>query len=407
MTRVKISKLAQEHADLAAKYRNLAQLHADAAKHVGLFSDHNGFGRVQESDLQARPAGGAGSPGHWRSVGPTLVSSRGNAHTTGQFAGPPSPILRQNDELFECPAKCSSLPPPAKLTPSQEFDQDPQTWTRVRTPEGTVIDQTRVSVTPTTETRSETNYPISERGSRKRRARSSFSRSSQPTPSKRAREDGITAAPTLMESTMSMAADGVFTVGDGHVGPVHNQESSEALINPSRASSEILADTYSVSRSTSNGVEIVVEQNSQERKTSRKQQAALWASSSSIGDKPTRQRMASVRSLEAKISNRSSALCWRSLAGPCQTRVSRQRSCEKRKTRSQSDFNDRTDRTLTEVQEPKLSTEEQQAIDEAIGRSLDDIMGRFEDVFLDEDAESSSDIGYEDNDEQVLEGEEV
>ena len=403
----KISKLAQEHADLAAKYRNLAQLHADAAKHVGLFSDHNGFGRAQEPGLQARLARGTGSPGHWRSVGSTLVSSRGSAYTTGQFAGPPSPILRQNDELYECPAKCSSLPPPAKLTPSQEFDQDTQTWTRVRTPEGTVIGQTRVSVTPTTETHSETNYTISERGSRKRRARSSFSRSSQPTPSKRAREDGITAAQTLMGSTMSMAEDGVFTVGESHVDPVHNQESSEALTNLSRASSEVLADTHSVSRSTSNGVEIVVEKDSQERKTSRKQQAALWASSSSIGDKPARQRMASVQSLKARISNRSSAMCWRSLADPCQTQVSSQRYCEKHNTGAQLDFKNKADRAPTGVEEPKLSTEEQQAIDEAIGRSLDDIMGRFEDVFLDEDAESSSDIGSEDNDEQVLEGEDV
>ena len=403
----KISKLAQEHADLAAKYRNLAQLHADAANHVGLFNDHNGFGRAQELRLQSGPARGTGSPRHWRSVDSSLVSSRGSTNITRQFAGPPSPILGQNDELFECPAKCSSLPPPAKLTPSQEFDQDTQTWTRVRTPEGTVIDQTRVSVTPTAETYSETNCSISERGSRKRRARSSFSRSSQPTPSKRAREDGITAAQTSMGSTMSMSEDGVFTVGESHIDPVHNQESSEALANLSRASSEVLADTHSVSRSTSNGVEIVVEKDSQERKTSRKQQAALWASSLSLGDKPARQRMASAQSLEARISNRSSALYWKSLADPCQTQVSSQRYCEKYDTSSQSDFNNKRDRTPIGVEEPKLSTEEQQAINEAIGRSLDDMMGRFEDVFLDEDPESSSDAGSEDNDEQVFEGKDV
>ena len=404
---IKISKLAQEHADLAAKYRDLAQLHADAAKHVGLLSDPNDFGRAQELVLQLHPAGGTGSPGNWRSVGSTLVSSRGFAYTTKQCTGPPSPILRQNDELRECSANCSSLPPPAKLTPSQEFDQDTQTWTRVRTPEGTVIDRTRVSVTPMTETHSEINYSISERGSRKRRARSSFSRSSQATPSKRAREDGITAAQTLMGSTMSMAEDGVFTVGESHVNPLHNPESSEALANPFRASSEVLADKHSVSRSTSDGVEIVVEKDSQERKVSRKQQAALWASSSSLRDKPARQRMASAQSLKARISNRSSALYWRSLADPCQRQVSSQRYCEKHNTGSQSDFNNKTDRTPTGVEEPKLSTEEQQAIDEAIGRSLDDIMGRFEDVFLDEDAESSSDTGSEDNDEQVLESTDV
>ena len=46
-------------------------------------------------------------------------------------------------------------------------------------------------------------------------------------------------------------------------------------------------------------------------------------------------------------------------------------------------------------------------MDEAIARSFDDITGRFEDVFLDEDAESSSDTDSEDHDEQVLEGEDV
>lgn len=404
---LKISKLAQEHADLAAKYRDLAQLHADAAKHVGLLSDPNGFGRAQELGLQPRPARGTGSPGHLPSVGSSLVSSRDSAFTTGQLAGPPSLKLRPNEEVFEYHTKCSSLPPPAKLAPSQEFDQVTQTWTRVRTPEGTVVDQTRVACPPMTETHSETNFSTSERGSRKRRARSSFSRSSQCTPSKRAREDGINGAKSLMGSIMSMAEGGVSTVGESHVDPVHYQESSEALTNLSRASSQILAGTHSVSRSTSNGVEIVVEKDLQERKTSRKQQAALWASSSSLGDKPARLSMASDRSPEARKLNRSSASYRRSLAEPCQTQVRSQRYCEKRNGRCQPDFSDKRDLTPTGAEEPKLSQEEQQAIEEAIGRSLDDMMGRFEDVFLDEDTESSSDTGSEDNGEQVLEGKDV
>ena len=404
---IKISKLAQEHADLAARYRDLAQLHADAAKQVGHFSGLNGFGRAQELGLQLRPARGTGPPGHLRSVGSSLVSSRESAYSMGQFAGPPSLVLRPNDESFECPAKYSSLPPPAKLTPSQEFDQATQTWNRVRTPEGTVIDQTRVSVTPTTETHSETKYSISERGSRKRRARSSFSRSSQFTPSKRAREDRTNAAQALMGSTMSMGEDGVSTVGESCVDPVHNQENSEALANLSRASSEVLAATHSVSRSTSNGVEIVVEKHSQERKTSRKQQAVLWASSSSLGDRPARQRMASDQSPEARIFNRGSAFCWRSPADPCRKQFSSQRYCEKHSTGRHPDFIDKTETAPAGVDEPKLSPEEQRAIDEAIGRSFDDMMGSFEDVFLEEDAESSSDTGSEDNDEQVLEGKDV
>ena len=404
---LKISKLAQEHADLAAKYRYLAQLHADAAKHVGLLSDPNGFGRAQELGLQLRPARGTGSPGHSPCLGPSLVSSRDSASTTGQYAGPPSLILRPNEEIFEYPAKGSTLPPRAKLTPSQEFDQVTQTWTRVCKPDDTVIDQTRVSVPPAIETHSETIHSTSERGSRKRRARSSFSTPSQCTPSKRAREDGKNGAKFIMGSIMSMGEDGVSTVGESHVDPLHNQESSEALANVSRASSQVPADTHSVSRSTSNGVEIVVEKDPQERKTSRKQQAALWASSSSLGDKPARLRMASNRCPEARKFNRSSDSYWRSLAEPCQTQVSSQRSCEKRNARCQSHFSDKRDINPTGAEEPKLSSEEQQAIEEAIGRSLDDMMGRFEDVFLDEDAESPSDTGSEDNDEQVLEDKDV
>ena len=404
---IRISKLAQEHADLAARYRDLAQLHEDAAKQVGFFCDSNGFGCAQDLGLPLRPAGGTESHGHLGSVGSPLVSSRGSAYTGREFAGPPSPIPRPTGESTENSAKCSSLTPPTKLIPSQEFDPVTQTWTPVRTPEGTVIEQSRVSTAPATKSHSETNCPISERGSRKRRARSSFSRLSQSTPSKRAREDGKIAAQALMEPTMSMAEDGMFTVGENHVDLVQKHGSSEVLANLSRTSSDVLANAHSVSRSTSNGVEIVVEKDPQKRKTSRKQQAAIWASSSSLGDESARRRKASDRSLESRKSNCSSATYWRSLADPCQTQVSSRRYREKHNTRCQPDFSDKTDITPTGAEEPKLSKEEQQAIDEAIGRSLDDIVGSFEDVFLDEDAESSSDTGSEESDEQVTEGEAV
>ena len=403
----KISNLAQKHADLAAEYRDLAQRHADAAKHVGLLSDPSGFGRAQELDLQTRSARGTGYPVHSRSVGSSSVSSHDSAYTARPIVGPPSPIHCPNDQILEQTAKFSSLPPPANLIPSQEFDPKTQTWNRVRTPEGTVIDQTRVSVTPATEIHSETNDSISERGSRKRRARSSFSRSSQATPSKRARDDGINATQALVASTIIMAEDGEFTVGGSHVDPVYNPESSEALANRSRASSEIPADTHSVPRSTSNGVEIVVEKEPQEGKISRKQQAALWASSSSLGSQPARQGTASTQSPEARILDWNSTFRWRSLAEPGQTQVSSQQYCEQNNAGPQPESSDKADGTPAKVEEPKLSLEEQQAMDEAIARSFDDITGRFEDVFLDEDAESSSDTDSEDHDEQVLEGEDV
>ena len=404
---IKISNLAQKHADLAAEYRDLAQRHADAAKHVGLLSDPSGFGRAQELNLQIRSARGTVHPGHSRSVGSSSASSRDSAYTTRQIAAPPSPILRPNDQILECTAKFSNLPPPANLIPSQEFDQDTQTWKRVRTPEGTVIDQTRASVTPATETHSETNHSISERGSRKRRARSSFSRSSQATPSKRARDNGINTTQANMVLTMIMAEDGEFTVGESHVDPVYNPESSEALANLSCASSKIPADTHSVSRSTSNGVEIVVEKEPQEGKNSRKQQAALWASSLSLGSQPARQETAPTQSPEARILDQSSAFRWGSLAKPCQKQVSSQRYCGQNHAGPQPDFSDKADGTPTKVEEPKLSPEEQQALDEAIARSIDDMMGSFEEVFLGDGAESSSGTGSEDYDEQVLEGEDV
>ena len=403
----KVSNLAQKHADLAAEYRDLAQRHADAAKHVRLLSDASGFDRARELDLHIRSAGGTGNPGHSRSVCSSSVSSHDSVYTTRQIVGPPFPIHCPNDQILEYTARFSSLPPPANRIPSQEFDPVTQTWNRVRTPEGTVIDQTQVSVTPATEIHSQTNDSISERGSRKRRARSSFSRSSQATPSKRARDNGINATQALMASTMIMAEDGKFTVDGGHVDPVYNPESSEALANLPRASSEIPADTHSVPRSTSNGVEIVVEKEPQERKTSRKQQAALWASFSSLGGQPARQGTASTRSPEARILDRSSAFRWRSLAEPCQTQVSSQRYCEQNHGGPQPESSDKVDGIAATVEEPKLSPEEQQAMDEAIARSFDDIMGRFEDVFLDDDAGSSLDTDSEDHDEQVLEGGDV
>ncbi|KAK0510722.1 hypothetical protein JMJ35_007154 [Cladonia borealis] len=402
----KISNLAQKHADLAAEYSDLAQRHADAAKHVRLLSDPSSVGLARELDLQIRSARGTGYPGHSRSIGPSLVSSHDSAYTTRHFVGSPSPIHCPNDQVLEYAAKISSLPPPAYLTPSQEFDQNTQTWNRVRTPEGSVI-QSRVSVTPAREIHSETNDSISERGSRKRRARSSFSRSSQATPSKRARDDGINATQALMASTIITAEGGEFTVGESHVDPVYNPESSEAIPNLSRASSQISADTHSVPRSTSNGVEIVVEKDPQERKISRKQQAALWASSSSLGSQPARQGTASIQSPEARIVDRSSASPWRSLAEPCQTRVSSQRYCEQNNAGPQPEFNDKADGTPAKVEEPKLSPEERQALDEAISRSFDDIMGKFEDVFLDDDAGFSSTTDSEGHDEQLPEGEDV
>lgn len=403
----KISNLAQKHADLAAEFSDLAQRHADAAKHVGFLSDPSGFGQARELDLQIRSARGTGYSGHSRSVDPSLVSSHDSGYTTRQIVGSPSRIDCPNDQVLEYTAKLSSLPPPAYLTPSQEFDQNTQTWNRVRTPEGTVIDHSRVSVTPAKEVHSETNDSISERGSRKRRARSSFSRSSQATPSKRARDDGINATQALIASTMIMAEDGVFTDGESYVDPVYNPESSEAIANLSTALSQIPADTHSVPRSTSNRVEIVTEKDPQQRKTSRKQQAALWASSSLLGSQPARQGTASTQSPEARVGDQSSASRWRSLAEPCGTRVSSQRYCEQNNAGPKPEINDKADGTPAKVEEPKLSPEEQQALDEAIARSFDDIMGKFEDVFLDEDAGFSSTTDSDDHDEQVPEGEGV
>ena len=403
----KISNLAQKHADLAAEYSDLAQRHAYAAKHVRLLSDPSGVGLARELDLHIRSARGTGYPGHSRSIGPSLVSSHDSAYTTRHIVGSRYPIHCPNDQVLEYAAIISSLPPPAYLTPSQEFDQNTQTWNRVRTPEGTVIDQSPVSVTPAREIRSEANDSISERGSRKRRARSSFSRSSQATPSKRARDDGTNATQALMVSNMMMAEGGECTVGESHVDPVHKPESPEAIPNLSRASSQISADTYSVPRSTSNGMEIVVEKDPQKRKISRKQQAALWASFSSLGSQPARQGRASTQSSEARIVDRSSASPWRSLAEPCQTRVSSQRYCEQNNAGPQPDFNDKADGTPAKVEEPKLSPEERQALDEAISRSFDDIMGKFEDVFLDDDARFSSTTDSEGHDEQLPEGEDA
>ena len=114
-------------------------------------------------------------------------------------------------------------------------------------------------------------------------------------------------------------------------GQVHVRQRSSASCSPQRASN----NSTSPSRSTSSDVEFIVEHDTCARKVSRREQARLW-----------------------KLLSRSDS-DNRSQPGP-------------------------------EEQEVRLSEDEKKAMDEAMQRSLDDLAGGFDDIFLEENSESSS-----------------
>ena len=114
-------------------------------------------------------------------------------------------------------------------------------------------------------------------------------------------------------------------------GQAHVHQWSSASCSPQRASN----NSTSPSRSTSSDVEFIVEHDTGARKVSRREQARLW-----------------------KLLSRSDS-DNRSQAGP-------------------------------EEQEVRLSEDEKKAMDEALQRSLDDLAGGFDDIFLEESSESNS-----------------
>ena len=114
-------------------------------------------------------------------------------------------------------------------------------------------------------------------------------------------------------------------------GQVHIRQRSSASCSPQCASNS----STSPSRSTSSHVEFIVEQDTRARKVSRREQAKLW-----------------------KLLSRSAS--------------------------------DNRSQAAPEEQEVRLSEDEQKAMDEALQRSLDDLAGGFDDIFLEESSESNS-----------------
>lgn len=112
---------------------------------------------------------------------------------------------------------------------------------------------------------------------------------------------------------------------------IHERERSSAAFSPRDAS----ASSTSGSRSTSSDMEFIVEQDTPARKVSRREQAKLW------------------------------------------------------KSLSQSD-SDKENQPALEGQEIRLSEDEKKAMYEAMQRSLDDLAGGFDDIFLEDSSESNS-----------------
>ena len=391
---IALSKLAQKHADLATHYADLAQRHADAEKHVKLLGLPRDFGTAQmhSPDLQVYFTGHFDSPAfvdqsrsrHRLSSGSSL-SSHASGYTVDQIIAPFSRAIHARDAtqdgflesrlgpqpttlppLFQpgSSPQLTALPPPAfHLFPSQTFNEVSQTWNRLHTPQGNPLDHGQTSPRPVEPTDGHHSPSISEE-SRKRRARSSLSEISSQCPPKRIREAATHCSGEASTSLVSENDDGdtKFSAQDTAQslendlskctrkneaqnpldrlyrapGVSFGLPTPDSLSNPSRAASQTMASISSGSRVPSSELEVIVEEDPQTRKVSRREQAILWSS-----------------------------YC-------------------------QSANSDKENQPETESGQPRLSEDEKKAMEEAIERSLDDVVGKLEDVFLDRNTSSSS-----------------
>ena len=424
---IELINLAKRHTDLGARYKDLAQRHADIAKHVNILTSAGDFRSAssradiyglfaESSDARVCANRLGGCPQLSKTA---RESSYGSMYTTKQNNEPSSPIVRPCDQILVQSAVFSSLPPPANLVPSQTFNHEAQAWERVLTPQGTAIHDMLGPVSPATEAHSDLNLSTSDQGSRKRRARSSLTKSSQRSPPKRARDNGRTHAQHANTTTISQTSSrdiGEYkrvTAHDYYARPGLHSETLEQYIRPSRVLPQVLARTQDENCSMSDDVEIVTEWQSQARKLSREQQAALWALHFSAatgdmehlgpmeeealadcefarplrgdsGDTPTYSGKATVSSAEC-LEAMAMGL-GRLLSGPSKAGVGLVGNYSQQLYAAQPEM------------EPKLSEEEQRALDQAIARSMEDVTGRFEDVFLDSSCNSSSDTDSKDDD---------
>ncbi|KAK3171439.1 hypothetical protein OEA41_003523 [Lepraria neglecta] len=110
----------------------------------------------------------------------------------------------------------------------------------------------------------------------------------------------------------------------------------DSLSNPSRAASQTMASNSSGFRVPSIELDVIVEEDPQTRKVSHREQAMLWSLHSPSVD------------------------------------------------------SDKENQLETEAEEGRLGEDEKKAMDEAIERSIDDLVGKFDEVFLDGKADPSS-----------------
>ena len=409
---IECSILAQQHADLAAKYADLAQRHADAEKHVKLLGLPRDFGVTQmhQPDLQVYFTGHLDAPssvnpiGRQRPPSGSSTSSRTSGYTTPspipyardatqhpivrardatrdpilgsrvapgvqilplvhqdryrpQFA--PVPTVNQPDNVSP---QFAALPPPAlHIFPSQTFDEVSQSWDRVQTPQGSPVDRSHVSITPIKSTEDEPSPSVSGSLSRKRRARSSLS---ELLPPKKFREIGMDSNRKPSTSMILNEEDGEATIESeenaqdvrselsDHTDIEENENACglshvaartpfglptpDSLSNSSRAVSLVLASTSNASRVPSSELDIIVEEDPQTRKASRREQAMLWNFHSPSMD------------------------------------------------------SDKENQLDLEAEDGRMTTEEKQAMEEAIERSIDDLVGRLDEAFLAHPSSGSS-----------------
>ncbi|KAL2040731.1 hypothetical protein N7G274_006710 [Stereocaulon virgatum] len=413
---IECSILAQQHADLAAKYADLAQRHADAEEHVKLLGLPRDFSvtKMHQPDLQVYFTGHLDAPssvkptGHQRPPSGSSTSSRTSVYNSpspipyardatqhpivrardatrdlilGSRVAPgvqisprlhrdsyrpqiaPVPTVNQSENFSP---QFTALPPPAlHIISSQTFDEVSQCWNRVQTSQGSPVDRSHVSLTPTKSTEDEPSPSVSGSHSRKRRAKSSLS---ELLPPKKSRENGIDSNRKPSTSMIFNEEGGKATTqSEGNAQDVRSElcdctdieetESAfrlshvaartpfglptpDSLSNSSRAVSLVLASTGNVSRVPSSELDIIVEEDPQTRKASRREQAMLW------------------------------------------------------NFHSRSVDSDKENQLDVEAENGRMTTEEKQAMEEAIERSIDDLVGRLDEAFL---AHSSSGSSTEDD----------
>ncbi|MCJ1460142.1 hypothetical protein MMC28_010521 [Mycoblastus sanguinarius] len=374
---IELIHLAQSYARLAEMYVDLAERHAETERHVMNLSSIRGVGmkETQLPELQRYFSNGLEAQPYlsrrtrrFRLGSGSTKSPRPPEHASERLVAPPSPVLVGRDSVQnqdhnavvdpDTNARLSVLPPPAfNFVASAKLNEEERTLnaesatTSLRVQEeapATAVEQqsrkgqARSSLDAQSllkrsrEACNIPNHEITVTGRAEREANQSQAsinrtrRSNAPTP------DSVSVLFRAPLSASDPVTDGrfpndPFSPGWSIQGPLCGRADG-----PITSLFEWDADvsSSSSSRVPSSNVELIIEQDQQLRRVSRREQAMLW-----------------------KVATHS----------------------KNNKQKSE-----------VEVKEPRLGDDERKAMDEAVKRSLEDITGAFDGIFLYDNSESGS-----------------